>query len=272
MKEYIISNKKGILFVIGGLILLITMIIIHNISYKKTLLVSSLETFETKINEPETARVLTEEELLEIFLVDNADTIKFMADTFQIDDEVLKEKLRSDYQNINLLETEEFEIRLLEYLFALEDSEKQLFDNTITKCQDNKEYMLSLIKYFTNIYDSVDFSIAAAIAQIESNYMANSMLNKNNIFGGMSGGSLIRYKNIEYGILSYIKLLNDGYFQKGLTTIETIGRIYNPTYNEQGEKIAKPSWVSKVNKALEEFVNIDTTVDLATINSLKNQV
>ena len=45
MKEYIISNKKGILFVIGGLILLITMIIIHNISYKKTLLVSSLETF-----------------------------------------------------------------------------------------------------------------------------------------------------------------------------------------------------------------------------------
>ena len=58
----------------------------------------------------------------------------------------------------------------------------------------------------------------------------------------------------------------------GLTTVETIGRIYNPTYNEQGEKIAKPSWVSKVNKALEEFVNIDTTVDLATINSLKNQV
>lgn len=271
MKDYIINNKKGILFVIGGLILLIIMIIIHNISYKKELLVSSLEMFETQISEPETVRILSEEELLEIFLVDNKDTIEFLANTFKIDCEILIEKLKNDYENINLLNSENIEYTLLEYLYTLEDNEKYLFDNTITKCQDDKDYMVALIKYFTNIYDGVDFSIAAAIAQIESNYTASSMLNKNNIFGGMSNGSLIKYKNIEYGILSYIKLLNDGYFNNGLNTVESIGRIYNPTYNSNGEKIAKPSWVTKVNNALEEFVNIDTTIDLNTVKSLKNK-
>ena len=85
----------------------------------------------------------------------------------------------------------------------------------------------------------------------------------------MSGGGLIKYKNIEYGILSYIKLLSDGYFGKGLTTVEDIGRVYNPTINENGVKIAKPSWVSKVNNALSEFTGLDTTMDIATLNSFK---
>ena len=117
---------------------------------------------------------------------------------------------------------------------------------------------------------NVDFFIACAIAQIESNYSASSMLNKNNIFGGMSNGSLIKYKNIEYGILRYIKLLNDGYFNKGLTTIETIGKVYNPTYNENGIKVAKPSWVKNVTKALDEYTNYDIFVDISVLNSLKN--
>ena len=112
MKEYIISNKKGILFVIGGLILLITMIIIHNISYKKTLLVSSLETFETKINEPETARVLTEEELLFSQIIRDADKLdifyiwkdmEFDKVEGKIDDKIYNRMLTCeyDYENIN---------------------------------------------------------------------------------------------------------------------------------------------------------------------------
>ena len=168
------------------------------------------------------------------------------------------------------MNTDNLEYTLIEYLLALEDSNKELFDNSIDPCDDSKEYMLALIKYFSNIYTNVDFSIAAAIAQIESGYTAQSMLNKNNIFGGMSGGSLIRYKNIEYGILRYIKLLSEGYFGKGLTTVESIGRVYNPTFNEQGVKIAKPSWVSKVNNALDEFSNIDINIGIAEVLTLKN--
>ena len=37
----------------------------------------------------------------------------------------------------------------------------------------------------------------------------------------------------------HIKLLSEGYFGKGLTTVESIGRVYNPMYNENGVKIAK---------------------------------
>ena len=168
------------------------------------------------------------------------------------------------------MHTENLEYTLSEYLLSLEDNNKELFDNSIDPCDDSKEYMIALLKYFSNIYTNVDFSIAVAIAQIESGFTAQSMLNKNNIFGGMSGGSLIRYKNIEYGILSYIKLLSDGYFGKGLTTVESIGRVYNPTYNEQGVKIAKPSWVSKVNNAMTEFVNVNTEISIEEVLAFKS--
>ena len=129
--------------------------------------------------------------------------------------------------------------------------------------------MLALLMYFSNIYDNVDFSIAAAIAEIESGYRSSSMLKKNNIFGGMSKGSLIRYKNIEYGILRYVKLLSSGYFGKGLTTVEAIGRVYNPTFNENGEKIAKPSWVANVTKAINNYSDMDQSIDIAEVKSLK---
>lgn len=270
MKDYIISNKKGIILVILGLMILIVMLLLYHRCSHQEFLVSSISTFEAKANEPESKRVLSEEELLNIYINDNLETINFFADVFKIDKDTLVNQLKVDYQNINLMNTDNLEYTLIEYLLALEDSNKELFDNSIDPCDDSKEYMLALIKYFSNIYTNVDFSIAAAIAQIESGYTAQSMLNKNNIFGGMSGGSLIRYKNIEYGILRYIKLLSEGYFGKGLTTVESIGRVYNPTFNEQGVKIAKPSWVSKVNNALDEFSNIDINIGIAEVLTLKS--
>lgn len=269
MKNYIISNKKGIILVILGVMILIVMLLLYHRCSHQEFLVSSISTFEAKITEPQSKRILTEEELLEIYLNDNLATINFFADVFQIDRNVFLERLKVDYKNINLLNSPNLEYILSEYLLALEDTNKELFNNQIDPCNDSKEYMLALLKYFSNIYTNVDFSIAAAIAQIESGYTAQSMLNKNNIFGGMSGGGLIRYKNIEYGILSYIKLLSDGYFGKGLTTVEDIGRVYNPTFNEQGVKIAKPSWVSKVNNAIDEFSGMDINISVADVLALK---
>ena len=269
MKDYIIENKKGLILVIlGGMILIVMLLLYHRCSHQE-LMVSPINTFEAKITEPQSKRILTEEELLEIYLTDNTETINFFANVFQIDQNTLMDKLRLEYKNINLLNSTNLGYTLSEYLLVLEDNEKELFGNRVVPCYETKEYMVALLKYFSNIYSNVDFSIAAAIAQIESGYTAQSMLNKNNIFGGMSGGGLIKYKNIEYGILSYIKLLSDGYFGKGLTTVEDIGRVYNPTINENGVKIAKPSWVSKVNNALSEFTGLDTTMDIATLNSLK---
>ena len=162
--------------------------IVHSISYN------------VDAEVPETSRILSEEEILNIFLTTNSDTIKFMSDMFQIDYDVLVNKLKENYQEIGLLNTEDIDKVLLDYLINLEDSEEELFDRTLSVSNPSKEYMVALIKYFCDFYGNVDFSIAAAIAQIESGYSAKSMLNKNNIFGGMSSRGLIRYKNIEYGI------------------------------------------------------------------------
>ena len=270
MKSYLKSNKKGLLLVLIGLILFVTMLALHNKAMQNDLLVSSINMIDANISESETKRVLSEEELASIYINDNIELVSFLAAVFNIDEDTLVEKLKSDYQEIDLFSGEDLEYNLIEYLLDLEDTQEELFDSRIEPCDDSKEYIIALLIYFSNIYDNVDFSIAAAIAQIESGYTSRSMLNKNNVFGGMSGGSLIRYKNIEYGILRYVKLLSDGYFGKGLTTVEDIGRVYNPTYNENGVKIAKPSWVNKVNNAIDEFIDMDKHITLEEVISLKN--
>lgn len=267
MKEYIKKNKKGLILLSIGAILLTFSLTMHHYINKDEMIVHSIS-YNVDAEVPETSRILSEEEILNIFLTNNTDIIKFMSDMFQVDNEVLLNKLREDYQSINLLDTDDLDRTLLDYMITLEDSNPEMFSNTLNTSDPSKEYMVALIKYFCDYYGNVDFSIAAAIAQIESGYSAKSMLNKNNIFGGMSSGGLIKYKNIEYGIYSYIKLLSEGYFGKGLTTVESIGRIYNPTYNESGVKIAKPSWVTNVTKAMNNYVTMDT-VDIESLLSLK---
>lgn len=265
-------NKKGIILVILGAMILIVMLILYQrcSTFNQELLVSSISTFETKVDKVESKRILTDDEIKEIYINTNIEIINYVADIFKIDSEVFIENLKNN-SDIDLTDSEGIDYKLIEYLLVLEESNPELFDNSIEPCEDDQEYILALIKYFCGIYSDVDFTIAAAIAEVESGFSAQSMLNKNNVFGGMSRGSLIKYKNIEYGILSYIKLLNDGYFGKGLTTVETIGYVYNPTYNDQGVKVANPNWVSKVNNALSHYTDyneLDITItDLITIQN-----
>ena len=266
MKEYIKKNKKGLILLSIGAILLTFSLTMHHYINKDEMIVNSIS-YNVDAEVPESTRILSEEEILNIFLTNNTNTIKFMSDMFQIDNEVLLNKLREDYQSINLLDND-LDKTLLDYMIALEDSNPELFSKKLNVSNPSKEYMIALIKYFCDYYGNVDFSIAAAIAEIESGYSAKSMLNKNNIFGGMSSGGLIKYKNIEYGIYSYIKLLSEGYFGKGLTTVEAIGRVYNPTYNEAGVKIAKPSWVANVSNAMSDYSVMDT-VEIEALLSLK---
>ena len=266
MKEYIKKNKKGLILLSIGAILLTFSLTMHHYINKDEMIVHSIS-YNVDAEVPESTRILSEEEILNIFLTNNTNTIKFMSDMFQIDNEVLLNKLREDYQSINLLDND-LDKTLLDYMIALEDSNPELFSKKLNVSNPSKEYMIALIKYFCDYYGNVDFSIAAAIAEIESGYSAKSMLNKNNIFGGMSSGGLIRYKNIEYGIYSYIKLLSEGYFGKGLTTVESIGRVYNPMYNENGVKIAKPSWVANVTNAMSNYSTMNP-VEIEDLLSLK---
>ena len=115
MKNYIICNKKGIILVVLGVMILIVMLLLYHRCSQQEFLVSSISTFEAKINEPESKRILSEEELLEIYINDNLETINFFADVFKINRDTLVERLMIDYQSINLMHTENLEYTLTAY-------------------------------------------------------------------------------------------------------------------------------------------------------------
>lgn len=264
MKEYVQTNRKKILIFIGVLIGVIILLMPTNTKHLEV-------EYETNPKVAlESVKEITEEEKIELTLNEKKDTIEFLANTFLIDENILLNKLRNNYKELNYLNNiDNFDKIVLDYLLILEESEKELFDNTRVANQMDKDYIVKTLKYFGSMYANVDFGIAAGIAQVESGFTSKYMLGRNNIFGGMYSGNLISYKTIEYGVLKYVILLNEGYFGKGLTTVEAIGKIYNPMFNESGIKIAKPAWVYNVTKAMEEFADIQD-VDTTMLMSLKN--
>ncbi len=249
MKEYVLSNKKGLLLVLIA-VLIMGVIEFQNSKNNKIL----NEKLKYQVVESNNMRVINAYDAKKAFLEENSQTIAFYAKAFRINLDTLKEHIFKDY-DLFFKDSTMVDKALIDYLFTLEKSDKNLFNNTILSSFPDKEYMLNLIKYFTNIYQNVDFATAAAIARIESGYRAQYMIQNNNIFGAMANGKLIKYKTIEYGILKYIKLLSENYYGKGLTTISEIGRVYNPIINENGLKQANPNWVYNVTKVTEEYEN-----------------
>ena len=240
MINYIKTNKNKIFIIIGVLVGVIILL-----QPSGTIHLEVEKDVENGVP-LESLNKLSYEDQVSMTLKEKKDSIKFLAETFQIDEDVLTNKLKENYKELGFVENiDDFDKIVINYLFELETSEKTSFNNVRTNGNKDKDYIVRLVKYFSNIYDNVEFTIAAGIANVESGYVSKYMLNKNNIFGGMYNGNLIGYKNIEYGTLQYIKLLSEGYFGKGLTTVEDIGRIYNPMFNESGVKIAKPTWVYK---------------------------
>ena len=87
---------------------------------------------------------------------------------------------------------------------------------------------------------------------------------------GFYQGKLISYKNIEYGVLKYVQILSNGYFSKGLDTVEEIGVVYNPTFNENGVKIAQPSWVYNVKSCLNRFESFKGITNVSELKLFLN--
>ncbi len=118
-------------------------------------------------------------------------------------------------------------------------------------------YVENLIIYLTKyIYTNVDTNIALSIGAAESGYyQVEYMLSVGNVYGGMSSSGLIHYNNIEEGVLSYIKMLSNNYFGKGLNTISKIGYTYCPSIYSNGNKVASPHWISLVSTAMKKYSN-----------------
>lgn len=164
-----------------------------------------------------------------------------------------------------LIKYNSFEYGLIEYFYNLNKEKNLKKTNKYVPYTGDSLYVENLIIYFSSIYDNVDSKLLLGIGAAESGYYkVKYMLRLNNIYGGMSSKGLIKYNNIELGVLTYVRMMSRNYYAKGLTNLYSIGKVYCPTY-ENGSKIASPHWISLINKALIKYELYNYNVELKDI-------
>ena len=171
--------------------------------------------------------------------------------------------------NVKTYETPERGI--VEYFYSYVENNPKKVNNKRVAYKGGAEYVENLIIYYTTkVYTNVDTNTALSIGAAESGYYkVKYMLSVNNIFGGMSSNGLTKYKNIEYGVLSYVRMLSTGYYDKGLTSLESIGRKYCPTTDNNGNKVASSHWISLVKTAMKKYgkYNYDINIEDLTVEN-----
>ena len=153
---------------------------------------------------------------------------------------------------------------LVEYFYTYVKSNPKKVNNKRVPYKGSADYVEKLIIYFSeHIYTDVDTTTALSIGAAESGYYkVKYMLACNNVYGGMGSNGLIKYKNIEFGVLSYVRYLSRNYYSKGNTSLEGIGRIYNPTTDSNGNKIASPHWISLIQTAKKKYSKYDFNLSI----------
>ena len=205
---------------------------------------------------------------LNMYLNDYSDDITLLCNIFGLNrDEVIAslEELYNTYSdefettNVGYLRDEEGNLKTFDsaqyglymYLQNYVDEHPESVDTRRVQYTGNAEYIESLIIYLTkNIFTNVDTNMALSIGAAESGYYTVSyMLRCNNIYGGMGSNGLIKYRTIEYGVFKYVRYLSVNYISKGYTTLESIGRIYCPSRDANGNRVASSHWISLVTRA-----------------------
>ena len=212
------------------------------------------------------------------FIYNNFEIFNYYAKTFAIDLENIESLLimankgktfnKNDIANSGVI-YDSLEVNIIEYLFDLEDKHPELFNNNVVKNTRSKYYIYNLINYYCNLYE-LDYQLLASISYVETgNMKANNMLSKNNVYGGMTyNKQLIGYKNINYGVLTYVRMMKYKYIDKGLDTVDKIGYVFNPIVIN-GVKTVNPHWLGHVNSTLPKF---DNTIKITCIKDLDNAI
>lgn len=219
---------------------------------------------------------------VDYYIIAYSNELEFFANTFAVGYEEVIKDLRKRYDesefefestNIGFLLNKSGELKtfdsveygIVEYFYDYVEKNPKKVDKTRVAYSGDASYVENLIIYYTtHIYINVDSTVALSIGAAESGYYkVKYMLRCNNIYGGMTSSGLIKYRNIEYGVLSYVKMLSKNYYAKGLTTISAIGRVYCPTYDDFGNKIASPNWINLVNTAIKKYnkYNLEIQID-----------
>lgn len=218
------------------------------------------------------------------YITTYADELEFFAKTFGVDYEDIILDLRHRYDtsdkefestNIGFLLNKKNEVKtyssveygIVEYFYDYVEKHPGKVNKKRVPYSGGASYVENLIIYYTtHIYTNVDTSVALSIGAAESGYYkVKYMLRCNNVFGGMSSKGLIKYRNIEYGVLSYVRMLSKRYYAKGLNTVSKIGRVYCPTYDDFGNKIASPHWINLVKTAKKKYNKYSLEIELTEV-------
>lgn len=257
----------------------------NEIGYKyKNLNVNLLVQQEEPEEENKLAIVLD----LNYYLDEYVETIKFFSKLFDYNyDDIIKdfkdrelENEAFEYTNIGYLKDEEnnlktypnFEYGLIEYFYELNENKNLSRNVEYRPYTGEADYVEKLIQYFTTIYNNVDKTTLLGIGAAESGYYkVKFMLKYNNVYGGMSSKGLIKHNNIEQGILSFVRLMSRNYYGKGLTTLESIGKVYCPMY-DNGVKQASDHWINLVTTAKNKYNNYTDTIKLENLMNIEKEV
>ena len=209
---------------------------------------------------------------LNMFLNEYASDVTLLCKTFGLNEETVIKSLEKLYEenpdefektNVGYLKDAKGKLKvygtaqygLYEYLQNYADEHPESVSKKTVQYTGNSEYVEMLIIYYTkNIFTNVDTDLALSIGAAESGYYtAKYMLRCNNVYGGMGSNGLIKYRSIENGVYRYIRYLSNNYISKGLTTLPSIGRVYCPTTDENGNRVASPHWIQLVTRALNHY-------------------
>lgn len=134
-----------------------------------------------------------------------------------------------------------------DYLFTEMDHfiyiKKQVIKKILEKYQSplasvSDVFIKACIKYDLDCY------LLPAIAGVESTFGRYAPYQSFNPFGW--GNALIKFENWEDAIQTVARGLKEGYINRGLSDLETIGRVYAP---------ASLTWSKKVDFFMKEFYN-----------------
>ena len=225
---------------------------------------------------------------LNMFLNEYSSDVTLLSKTFGLKEEEVIKSLETLYEN----NPDEFEITnvgylrdndgklkvydtaqygLYMYLQNYADEHPESVSKKYVGYTGNAKYVENLIIYYTkNIFTNVDTDLALSIGAAESwYYTAKYMLKCNNIYGGMGSHGLIKYRSIENGVYRYIRYLSINYISKGLTTLQSIGRVYCPTTDANGNRIASPHWISLVTRGLNHYSGFNYNITASDVLASK---
>ena len=97
--------------------------------------------------------------------------------------------------------------------------------------------------------------IIIAISAHETGYWeSNLFVNANNFGGHCNSKGFIIYDNYEEGLNAHVNLLLNGYFAKGLDTIEKIGAKYCPVGASNDKNNLNTNWVPSVTSIYNSYL------------------